>query len=182
MKGVLALLAQLTDGDVAEVFLAVGTEFRSRINPLVDVTDLAIVACQEVVPFNIAEGFAAYNATLPWPFLARPEFAGDSVFGFCTGLAPALPFVCFHDPVTSDIPTLVLWGYNDTQTSMKDALLAAESLTNAQAVGLPEAGHGALVFSKCARDIGRAFIDRPGAPVNVACTEAQKPKFVLPPG
>lgn len=182
VEGVLALLAQMTEGDVAEVFLAVDTEFRSRINPLVSVTDLALVACQEDVPFNTPEGFAAFNATLPWPFLARPEFAGDSLYGFCSGLAPALPFEGFHDPVASDIPTLVLWGYNDTQTSMKDALLAAGSLANAQAVGFPEAGHGALIFSKCARDVGRAFIDMPGEPVNATCTEALRPRFVLPPG
>jgi pimeloyl-ACP methyl ester carboxylesterase len=182
VDGILALLAQMTDGDVAEVFLAVGTEFRSRIAPLTSVTDLAIVACQEDVPFNSPEGFAAFNAALPWPFLARPEFAGDNLYGFCPGLAPALPFEGFHDPVTSDIPTLVLWGYNDTQTSMKDALLAAESLANAQAVGFPEAGHGAIIFSKCARDIGRAFIDEPGAPVKAGCTGALRPRFVLPPG
>jgi pimeloyl-ACP methyl ester carboxylesterase len=182
VEGVLALLAQLTDGDVAEVFAAVGAEFRARINPLVSVTDLAVVACQEDVPFNSPEGFAAFNATLPWPFLQRPEFAGDSLYGFCPGLAPAPPFEGFHDPVASDIPTLVLWGYNDTQTSMQDALLAAESLGNAQAVGFPEAGHGALIFSACARDIGRAFIDRPGEPINTGCTEALKPRFVLPPG
>lgn len=107
---------------------------------------------------------------------------GDSLYGFCPGLVPALPFEGFHDPVTSDIPALVLWGYNDTQTSMKDALLAADGLGNAQAVGFPEAGHGAIVFSKCARDIGRAFIDQPGAPVNTGCTAALKPRFVLPPG
>ncbi len=182
VEGVLALLAQLNDADVAEVFAAVGAEFREKIKPLVGVTDLALVACQEDVPFNTPEGFAAFNATLPWPFLARAEFASTSLYGFCTGLAPALPFEGFHDPVVSDIPTLVLWGYNDTQTSMKDALLAAESLTNAQAVGFPETGHGAIVFSKCARDVGRAFIDTPGAPVNASCTEALKPRFVLPPG
>jgi pimeloyl-ACP methyl ester carboxylesterase len=182
VEGLISLLAQMTDGDVAEVFLAVSAEFRSRINPLVGVTDLAIVACQEDVPFNTPEGFAAFNATLPWPFLARPEFASGSLYGFCAGLVPALPFEGFHEPVTSDIPTLVLWGYNDTQTSMKDALLAAESLTNAQVVGFPEAGHGALIFSKCARDIGRAFIDHPAEPVDAACTEALKPRFVLPPG
>jgi pimeloyl-ACP methyl ester carboxylesterase len=182
VEGVLALLAQLTEGDVAEVFANVGTEFRQRIKPLVGVTDLAIVACQEDVPFNSLDGYRAFTAALPWPFLARPEFSGSSLYEFCPGLAPALPFEGFHDPVASDIPTLVLWGYNDTQTSMKDALLAAESLTGAQAVGFPEAGHGALVFSKCARDIGRAFIDRPGEPVNAGCTEALRPRFVLSPG
>jgi pimeloyl-ACP methyl ester carboxylesterase len=182
VDGILALLAQMTDADVAEVFTAVGAEFRGKIAPLVGITDLAIVGCQEDMPFNSPEGYAAVNASLTWPFLNRPKFTSSSFYDLCTGLAPALPFEGFHDPVESAIPTLVLWGYNDTQTSMKDALLAAGSLSDAQAIGLPEAGHGAIIFSKCARDIGRAFIDMPGAPVNAACTEALKPRFVLPPG
>ncbi len=178
----LGLLAQMTDGDVAEVFAAIGREFREKIGGFVTVTDLSLVACQEGIPYNSREGFDAFNATLPWPFLARPAFAGDSLYGFCAGISPALPFEGFHDPIVSDIPTLVLWGSNDTQTSMKDARLAAETLRSSQVVGFPEAGHGAIIFSKCAKDVGLAFIDRPDAPVNAACTESLKPVFVLPPG
>jgi pimeloyl-ACP methyl ester carboxylesterase len=177
----LALLAQMSDGDVADVFTAVSTEFRQKIKGIVMATDLAIVACQEDLPQNSREGFDAFNATLPYPFLARPEFAGDSVFGFCSGLEPALPFPGFHEPIVSDIPTLVLWGSNDTQTSMKDAKLVAESLANAQVVGFPETGHGAIVFSACARDVGLAFVERPDDPVDAACAEALRPRFVLPP-
>ena len=177
----LGLLAQMTDGDVAEVFAAVSQEFRSKISGFVMATDLALVACQESVPFNTREGFDAFNASLPWPFLARPEFAGDSLYGFCEGIPPALPFEGFHDAIASDIPTLVVWGSNDTQTSMLGAKLAAESLTNSQVVGFPEAGHGAILFSKCAKDVGLAFIERPDQPVDAGCTEALKPVFVLPP-
>jgi hypothetical protein len=82
------LLSQLTDGDVADVFAAVGTEFRGRIPPLVGVIDLAIVGCQEDVPFNSPEGFQAYNAGLPYPFLNRPQFAGDNIYAFCANLPP----------------------------------------------------------------------------------------------
>jgi hypothetical protein len=95
--------------------------------------------------------------------------------------SPALPFEGFHDPIVSDIPALVVWGSNDTQTAMKDAKLAAETLTRSQVVGFRETGHGAIVFSKCARDVGLAFIERSEEPVNAACTEALKPDFVLPP-
>lgn len=178
----LAILAQMTDGDVADVFRAVGAEFRSKITPFIGVIDLALVACQEDVPFNTREGYDAYNAALPYPFLNRPEFTGDNIYVFCTDLPPALPFEGFHDPVTSEIPTLVVWGYNDTQTSMKDAQSAAAALPNSQIVGFPEAGHGSILFSQCARDVGVAFIERPTETVDASCTEALKPAFVLPPG
>ena len=141
------------------------------------VTDLALVACQEGIPFNSREGFDAFNETLPWPFLARPAFAGDSLYGFCAAIPPALPFEGFHDPIVSDIPTLVVWGSNDTQTSMKDAKRAAETLTRSQVVGFPEAGHGAIIFSKCARDVGLAFIERPEEPVNAACTDGAEARI-----
>lgn len=182
VEGVLALLAQMTDGDVADVFSAVGGEFRSKINPLVGVIDLALVGCQEDVPFNSPEGYDAFNAALPYPFLNRPTFTADNLYIFCKDLPPALPFETFHDPVVSDIPTLVLWGYNDTQTSMKDAMAAAAPLPNSQIVGFPEAGHGSILFSQCARDIGVAFVERPDEKVNATCTESLKPVFVLPPG
>lgn len=178
---VLALLAQMTDGDVADVFAAVGAEFRGRIAPLVGVIDLALVGCQEDVPFNSPEGFAAYNAELAYPFLNRPQLTGNNIYAFCADLPPALPYDGFHEPVTNDIPTLVLWGYNDTQTSMKDAIETAENLGNAQAIGFPEAGHGAILFSKCAKDVGIAFIERPGEAVDAGCTADLRPEFVLPP-
>ena len=61
--------------------------------------------------------------------------------------------------MTSDIPALVLYGLNDTQTSSADALDTAANLGNARALGFPEAGHGALIFSQCAKDIGAAFLE-----------------------
>jgi hypothetical protein len=106
----LGLLAQMSEGDVAEVFAAVGREFRDKIKGFVTATDLALFACQEDMPFNSREGFDAFNATLPWPFLARPEFAGDSLYGFCGPIPAAPPFEGLHDPIVSGIPTLVVWG------------------------------------------------------------------------
>jgi hypothetical protein len=88
----------------------------------------------------------------------------------------------YHDPVTSSIPALVLFGLNDTQTSSADAKDAAASLGKACVLGFPEAGHGALMFSKCAKDIGLAFIEQPEAKLATACIEGLKPNWVLPPG
>jgi hypothetical protein len=51
-----------------------------------------------------------------------------------------------------------------------------------RALGFPEAGHGALIFSQCAKDIGMAFIEQPGAELATGCIETLKPQWVLPPG
>jgi hypothetical protein len=87
-----------------------------------------------------------------------------------------------HDPVTSDIPALVLYGLNDTQTSSADAKDTAANLGNARALGFPEAGHGALIFSQCAQDIGLAFVEQPGAELATGCIADLRPQWVLPPG
>jgi pimeloyl-ACP methyl ester carboxylesterase len=176
----LALLDQLTDGDVAEVFAAVSKEARTIYKPIVDMLDLMVVACTEDVPFNTREQMQAVVDGLKFKFLAKSDNVDDSLYQLCPFIPPALPFPGFHDAVKSDIPTLVMYGFNDTQTSTEEALLAAEGLSRATALGFPEAGHAALVFSQCAKDIGLAFVERPEEPLATGCIETLKPKFILP--
>lgn len=176
----LALLDQLTDSDVAEVFAAVSKEARSLYQPIIEILDLMVVACTEDLPFNSREGMQAVVEGLKFRFLANSDNVDDTLYQLCPFIPPALPFPGFHDAVTSDIPTLVMYGFNDTQTSTEEALLATRGLGRATALGFPEAGHAALVFSQCAKDIGLAFVERPTAPLATDCIETLKPKFVLP--
>jgi pimeloyl-ACP methyl ester carboxylesterase len=178
----LALLAQLTDGDVAAVFFAVSKEARTIYKPLVDVLDLMVVACTEDTPFNSREGMQKVVDGLKFRFLAQSTYVDTTTYDLCAYLPPALPSPGFHDPVTSDIPTLVMYGFNDTQTSTEEALLAAEGLSRVTTLGFPEAGHAALVFSQCAKDIGLAFVERPGEELATDCIATLKPRWVLPPG
>ncbi|EEW24285.1 alpha/beta fold hydrolase [Rhodobacter ferrooxidans] len=176
----LALLDQLTDGDVAEVFAAVSKEARTLYKPIVDMLDLMVVACTEDIPFNTRETMQQVVDGLKFKFLAKSDNVDGSIYDLCPYIPPALPFPGFHDAVTSDIPTLVLYGFNDTQTSTEEALLAAEGLSRATALGFPEAGHAALVFSQCAKDIGLAFVERPGDALATDCIDMLRPKFILP--
>lgn len=176
----LALLDQLTDGDVAEVFAAVSKEARGAYKPIIDIMDLAVIACTEDIPFNTREQMQAVVDGLKFKFLAKSANVDDTLYQLCPFIPPALPFPGFHDAVKSDIPTLVMYGFNDTQTSTEEALLAAEGLSRSTALGFPEAGHAALVFSQCAKDIGMAFVERPGEPLATGCIETLKPRFILP--
>lgn len=176
----LALLDQLTDGDVAEVFAAVSKEARGLYRPIIEILDLMVIACTEDIPFNSREGMEAVVDGLKFKFLAQSSNVDDTLYQLCPYIPPALPFPGFHDPVTSDIPTLVMYGFNDTQTSTEEALLAASGLSQSTALGFPEAGHAALVFSQCAKDIGLAFVERPSEPLATGCIETLKPKFILP--
>lgn len=177
----LDLLAQLTDGDVRAVFAAVSKEARTIYKPLVDVLDLMVVACTEDMPFNSPEGMKKVVEGLKFKFLEQSTYVDPTTYELCPYITPALPRPDFHEAVTSDIPTLVMYGFNDTQTSTEEALLAAKGLSHSRALGFPEAGHGALIFSQCAKDIGLAFIERPGDELSTDCIETLKPKWVLPP-
>jgi hypothetical protein len=177
---ILALIDLMTDADVAAVYAAVAGDARKAYAALVSALDLMVVACQEQMPFNTLEGYAAFNATLKWPWLTLSNKADASMYGLCQLLPPA-PRPEFLQPVSSDIPTMVVYGLNDTQTSSADARHAAETLSRAKVVEVPEAGHGAIIFSQCVKDIGMAFVERPGEAPDTACLESLKPRWVLPP-
>jgi pimeloyl-ACP methyl ester carboxylesterase len=87
-----------------------------------------------------------------------------------------------NDPVTAEVPTLVLQGMVDTQTAAGWGPLLASTLPRSQLAVFPETGHGAFIFSQCARDIAAAFVDDPGARVDVSCAAALTPAFLLPDG
>jgi hypothetical protein len=53
-------------------------------------------------------------------------------------------------------------------------------LFRATVVEVPEAGHGAIIFSQCVKDIGMALVERPGEAPDTACLESLKPRWILP--
>jgi pimeloyl-ACP methyl ester carboxylesterase len=176
----IAIVDLMSPGDVAETFAAVARDMRRVIAPFVALIDLDVVSCQEAVPFNTRQGYDAVNARLKFPFILDAEDGAAALFyGTCAGVPPA-PRPGHHEPVTSDIPALVLYGLADTQTAAADARSTAEHLRRAQALAVPEAGHGALIFSQCVKDIGMAFVERPGEVLDTACLERLKPRWVLP--
>lgn len=88
----------------------------------------------------------------------------------------------FHETVTGDgsVPIMVFMGTNDTQTATIWGEQAAEDLFSSQYVSFPNADHGAIKFSRCAKDVAAAFFDNPEAEVNTSCTADLVPRFVLP--
>lgn len=178
---ILAVLDLMSDADVAAFYAEVSGQTRASYAGMVGAIDLFVVACQESFPFNSREGFDAFNSTLKFQFLTLDLNEQKQMYDICDLFTP-VPQNDHHTPVTSDIPTLVLYGFNDTQTSSADAKDTAKHLGNARALGFPEAGHGALIFSQCAKDIGNAFIEQPQAELNTACIARLAPQWVLPPG
>jgi pimeloyl-ACP methyl ester carboxylesterase len=139
-------------------------------------------ACQEDIPWNSREGAAVVNETIRYPFLLEPTNlrAIETIYAACDAFDQHLPRPDFHEPVTSNLPVMVLSGLADTQTSWRWGPEAAETLPNAQTFVFPGAGHGVFQFSACARDMTVAFIHAPDHPVPDGCIASLEPNFFLP--
>jgi hypothetical protein len=56
-----------------------------------------------------------------------------------------------------------------------------EGLRNGTFVEFSNTGHGVLIYSQCAKDIGVAFVNDPTRTPDTSCTADLFPAFVLPP-
>jgi pimeloyl-ACP methyl ester carboxylesterase len=136
--------------------------------------------CRENAP-DLTQVQASYNSRL-MPLLGVGSLkSAQKTSDICSlwpvERAPASERV----PVNSSIPTLVLQGRYDTQTSSAMGSRVMEGLRNGTFVEFSSAGHAVIEFSQCAKDIGVAFVNNPGRRPNTSCTATLVPKFVLPP-
>jgi hypothetical protein len=73
--------------------------------------------------------------------------------------------------VPSAIPTILLVGAFDPATPAAYAEFAAATLTHANLVKFPAAGHGVLGNDACAATLVEAFLDHPEKPLPTACLD-----------
>jgi pimeloyl-ACP methyl ester carboxylesterase len=136
--------------------------------------------CREQVAWSSQADIDAVNRSLPLPLLAQAIY-GDLLeqLAICQqwSVEPADPEE--HQIVKSNIPTLVMQGRYDAQTTSDRGKRAMEWLNNGIYVEFPSLGHGVTKYP-CGKDIGHAFIQRPEIAPNTSCTATLKPKFVLP--
>ena len=76
------------------------------------------------------------------------------------------------EPVTSDIPTLILAGEYDQNTPTHWGRLAGETLTRSHYVEFPATGHGVIARGQCAAQVIADFFDDPARRPNTDCVEA----------
>jgi pimeloyl-ACP methyl ester carboxylesterase len=177
----LAQIDMLSDEDVEMLFE--NARFNDRFHDLANGISHYLYFCNSGVPFNSLEGLRENAETYEIPGLTRLEVEKQALFfEGCDRLPTGSVPESFHEPVTGDgsIPVMVFGGTNDTQTATSWARQAAEDVVESQYVEFPNAGHGVINFSHCAKDIAAAFIDNPEAEVNSSCTADLVPQFVLP--
>jgi pimeloyl-ACP methyl ester carboxylesterase len=93
----------------------------------------------------------------------------------CARWPSAEPDGALDEPVTSDIPTLVLVGQFDPNATAAGARLLASTLTTAQVYEVPGATANVLGHSDCAREIRNSFVSDPEREPDTTCLTAASP-------
>lgn len=139
------------------------------------------VQCSEDAIFDAPDALEASVAAFPQfeSFLRR---SGD--FGaLCRsvwGVSAADP--AENEPVSSDVPALLISGGFDPVTPPAWGALAAATLPNSTHVVIPNASHDAFLTA-CATELALAFLNDPAAELDTACAQGQAGiVFALPGG
>ena len=142
------------------------------------------VMCQDEVPFISAQEIAAAAKAAN----VRPEILAGSVeddvsgtFALCREWdLPASPAV-ENQPVSSDVPTLIVSGKFDPIIPHSYGEELAKTLPNSTLVQSPIAGHDPLSTSgSCGVEIASRFLTDPGAKVDASCMKKLKIDFSPP--
>jgi pimeloyl-ACP methyl ester carboxylesterase len=82
------------------------------------------------------------------------------------------PSQVLPEPVTSDVPVLLLSGEFDPITPTTYAYQVARTLSNSTIVVLPGSGHALYGSNECADDVMESFLHSPGSALDLGCVEA----------
>jgi len=129
------------------------------------------VMCSEEIAFLDRTELAAAAENYPAYARATNTLTNTTVVEICDHWLHIVPDPIENQPVTSDIPTLLLAGEYDTSTPPRWAEHAALTLSHHYVYTLPGVGHIALLGSACPARIMLSFLDHPENAPDAACVE-----------
>lgn len=125
------------------------------------------VQCHEEIVFESVEGLE--TAVSQHPELALFFGDADANFEICTLWQAGEADPIDNQPISSDIPTLIMAGEYDPITPPAWGELAAQTLSNSSYYFVPGVGHGASVAGDCPKSIAMDFWNDPITPPEAAC-------------
>ena len=139
------------------------------------------VMCREAAPFTTPDAIAA-EARKALPAFPAEVLAIQPQFGRMMddcqvwNVGRADPRV--NQPVSSDIPVLLITGTFDAITEPSQADDAAATLTHSRVVRFPGIGHDVYMESECGRTVVADFLSRPDS-YDASCADTMRiPDFV----
>jgi hypothetical protein len=139
------------------------------------------VLCNEEIPFSSWEEFETVVADYPElaGFFAGFE-VGGLAYAVCPGWGVDQADARENEPVTSDIPTLILTGEYDPIVPPGFGQQATKALTNSYFFEYPGMGH-VVSISDCPRNMMLAFLNNPEIAPDDACIAALEiTPFIVP--
>jgi len=140
------------------------------------------VDCSEEVSFSSQEAYQAAVAQVPeLAGLFTESSSGPTTFALCAAWDSGQAGPGENQPITSDIPTLVMSGQFDPVTPPDWGRRAAETLSNSFFFEYPGVGHGASPGTGCPADMMTAFLNDPTTAPDDACIGEMGPPGFIPP-
>lgn len=127
------------------------------------------VQCAEEIPFNSPEeAFSAAQNVHPAIAAFFPQNV-QPLFAYCQNWTASLPEPRENQPVTSEIPSLILAGTSDPITPPTWGQMTAGHLTHSYYFEFPGNGHWVTRSSRCALSMALEFWNNPTAPPDSSC-------------
>ncbi|MBI5666464.1 MAG: alpha/beta fold hydrolase [Chloroflexi bacterium] len=133
------------------------------------------VNCSEELPFYDLDAVRTANASLQPMVRDLINAQAAAVFNICAGWGAKPLTALENQPVTSDIPTLVLAGEYDPITPPAWGKQVAETLSHSYFYQFPGVGHGVVTASRCGARIAFAFLENPAVEPDAACITGMNP-------
>jgi pimeloyl-ACP methyl ester carboxylesterase len=107
-------------------------------------------------------------------------FGEDTILGACAQFEIEQLEAYVDDPVTSDVPVLVLNGEYDPITPPAFGEAAAETLSNSYIYTFPGVGHGSVFGGDCPLSMFVNFLNNPEVEPDSTCIANMRLEFLLP--
>lgn len=138
------------------------------------------VQCSEEVPFQTQADIDAAHQLLTPGFRLLEERDPFNIMDACSIWQVNAADASENEPVTSDIPTLVVAGQFDPITPPDYGRQTVANLSRAYFYEFPGAGHGVFDSSYCPLSITLAFLDDPSASPDDSCISDMQLEYLIP--
>lgn len=136
--------------------------------------------CQEDILFHTAKQVNQSVAQLPTFIQDAAQNQAETMFEICKLWRVKKSPILEDQPITSDIPTLVLAGVYDPVTVPAWGELASRTLSKSYFYTFPNAAHGVFASGDCAVNMIGNFVNNPNEKPDSTCIESLEMKFYVP--